>query len=131
MAGKPVNEFEQAKKERDRARRKLYAQQREKQVKRRLGLTRHNQQVRIGGLAMFFTALPSIVSERWYHQERRDYSRGAPKGRSFYFAVLRYNLCSEDGRNWTALQAQCHDSNHGYMLNVTGFWNLTEAQNDK
>lgn len=124
MAAKPVNEFEQAKKERDRARRKQYAKQREKQVRKRLGLTRKNQQIRIGGMNMALIGSPAIVQERWYHEERRAFERGGKKGRTYHFMVLCYSLRSEDGKQWTALQAQAHDGNWGYMLNVTGFWNL-------
>lgn len=110
------NPFDEQKEREEKARRKFYALKRETMLRKRLGLTRKNQQIRIGGMAMFLTASPSIMRERWFIS---DYN-----GRKYHFAVLRYSLRSEDGRNWTALQGQCHDANRGYMLNVTGFWNL-------
>lgn len=113
-----TNPFDEQKEREEKSRRKFYALKRETMLRKRLGLTRKNQQVRIGGLAMFLTASPSIVRERWFK---------VPRGRKYHFAVLRYQLRSEDGRMWTALQAQAHDANYGYMLNVTGFWGLKPA----
>jgi len=126
MPAKPVNAFEQEKEQREKALRKKYAAQREAMVKRRTGLTRKNHTLRIQGAVMQVVSR-ELIRERWLHTERKDFSRGGKKGRSYHFAIWRYTLQSADGRIWTALQAQAHDSNHGHMLNVTGFWNVSPA----
>ena len=117
------NSFNDDKERREKAQRKYYTALREKMLRKRLGLTRTNQQIRIGGMAVFFTASPVILRERWFIS--------ALNGRKYDFVILRYSLRSEDGRTWTALQGQCHDANRGYMLNVTGLYNLKECQNGK
>lgn len=126
MAGKPKNEFAEEQEKRKKAQQKYYRMLREKQVRKRLGLTRHNQQINIRGMNMLFTATPVIVRERWIRCSAiyDEYGDRIKKGRTYHIAVWRYSLCSADGRTWTALQAQCHDGHHGWMLNVTGFWNL-------
>lgn len=118
MAGKPRDAFSEEQKRRKQEADKYYRRLREKQVRKRLGLSRKKQQLVIDGLPMAFTASPEIVRERWFRCKH---------GRTYHFAIWRYHLRSADGRRWTALQAQCHDAAHGWMLNVTGFWNLAIA----
>jgi hypothetical protein len=118
MASKPKNQFEEDKKRREHERNKYYRLLREKLVRRRTGLSRKNQQIKVNGLAMALTASPEIMRERWFK---------VPRGRKYHFALLRYNLRSEDGRHWTALQVQCHDADHGWMLSISGLYNLKPA----
>lgn len=120
MSTKPRNAFDEEQKRRKLEQQKYYRLLREKQVRKRLGLTRKKQQIVIGGLEMFFVASPMIVRERYFRCEH---------GRKYHIAIWRYYLCSADGRQFTALQAQAHDASHGWMLNVTGFWGLKESSN--
>ena len=130
MTSKPKNQFEEDKKRREHERNKYYHLLREKQVKRRTGLSRKQQQLRIQGMAMFLITSPEIVRERFIRVSKLDdYGSSMSRGRTYHFAIWRYSLRSEDGRLWTALQAQCHDANHGWMLNVTGLYNLKECFN--
>lgn len=112
---KPKNELQEKQERAEKARRKFYAAKREKMVRQRTGLSRKNQQVRLNGLPLAIVGSPEIVKERWHKQ---------PYGRRYHFMLMRYTLQSEDGRRWTAMQAQAHDGDYGYMLNITGLWGL-------
>jgi hypothetical protein len=105
-----------------------FAEKRAKMIKRRTGLTRSNNTLVIGGLRVArIIGAPLTIRERQYHVARVNFARGGKKGRTIHFALLRYTFQTADGRTCTALQAQAHDANHGYMLNVTGFWNVIPA----
>lgn len=71
MAGKPRDAFSEEQKRRKLEADKYYRLLREKQVRKRLGLTRKKQQIVIGGLEMFFTATPTIARERWFRCKPR------------------------------------------------------------
>lgn len=92
------------------------AERMEKQVKKRLGITRHKQDIVIKGVRMAgIIGTPEIVRERWIKK---------PFERSHHFAIKRYLMVDEQGGLWSAYQAQAHDANAGYVLSVTGFWGL-------
>lgn len=95
------------------------AQKMDKQVKRRVGIDRHNPQVKINGEAVMFADTPEMIRERWC----KNYG-----GRSYHFSIMRFKFRTADGRLFTALRGQCHDANAGYCLGITGFYNVKPAE---
>jgi hypothetical protein len=92
------------------------AERMEKQVRKRLGITRHDYTIVIHGVQMVgFVESPVTVRERFIK---------VPQGRSYHFAVKRFTMVDAQGCHWTALQAQAHDAHHGFALSVTGFYGL-------
>lgn len=93
------------------------AERMEKQVKKRLGITRHKQDIVIKGVRMAgIIGTAVILRERWIK---------VPMGGKYHFAVKEYQMVDVQGRLWSCKQAQAHDASHGYVLSVTGFWGLT------
>jgi hypothetical protein len=119
MATKPQNELQEKQERAEKARRKHYAQKREKMLKERTGLSRKNHTPIIGGLRVrrFIDAV--LVRERWIR---------VPYGRNYHFMLLRYVYEAEDGQTYSAMQLQCHDADHGWMLNVSRFYAISPLE---
>lgn len=95
------------------------AQRMETLVKQRTGITRHNTALTIKGLSVKnFIGAPEILRERYFRK---------PRGRRYYFAVVRFKFIAQDGQCYTVLRAQTHDADRGYCLSITGFWGLKSA----
>lgn len=119
MMHKPKNDLQEQQERAEKNRRKYFSEQRAKMIKRRTGLTHKNHTLIIRGITIQqIVGAPVIVRERWCRQ---------PLGRSYHFMLLRYTLRTTGGDLWTALQAQTHDANRGYMLSITGFWDFKPA----
>lgn len=94
------------------------AQKMDKQVKQRLGITRHQPQTRILGQAVMFADTPEMIRERWL---------GNRGGRKYHFSIWRFKFITENGQVFTALRGQACDANAGYCLSITGFYNIKPA----
>lgn len=124
---KPKNDLQEKQERAEKTRRKFYAAKREKMVRRRTGLSRKNQQLILDNLPMALLN-SEIVKERWIFKSAIDHSGyRTGRGRRYHFMLMRYTFQSPDGRRWTAMQAQAHDGDHGWMLNITGLWGLKPA----
>lgn len=116
---KPKNEFEQEKERQQKTRQKAFNAAKEKIIRERTGITRHNHKLTIQGIGVHhLIGAPIIARERWgvnKHETR------------IHVALLVYRLQADDGREFTVRQAQVHETRHGYMQRLSRFWGLTPA----
>jgi hypothetical protein len=126
---KPKNELEEAKEREEKARRKYFKEKREKQLKRRTGLTRKNQQLFLRGVKVALAETPVLIRERIYRKYMGRHSRrtGAPKCDNIHFSIWRYTFQGDNGTIYSVLQGKVFDADNGHCVSVTGFWGLTPA----
>jgi len=116
---KPKNEFEEQKERQKKARQKAWNAAKEKLIRERTGITRHNHKLTIQGVPVHhLIGAPTIACERWGKNQF---------GTRIHVALLVYRLQADDGREFTVRQAQVHETKHGYMLTLSRFWGLTPA----
>jgi len=103
-----------------------YAEPLARLTKQRTGITRKTVKLVIAGREVRTLDAPQLVRERFYRKflGRRTKS-GRPALDTVHCAIYRYTFTDSVGARWTVLHGRVHDTTHGWLLNITGFWNLT------
>ena len=116
---KPKNEFEEQRERQEKARRKAWNATKEKLIKQRTGISRHNHKIIIQGVPVHhLLEMPKVLRERW---GKNQY------GTRICMELRRYVFQADDGRTFTVKQMQVHETKHGYLLTLSRFYSLKSA----
>lgn len=120
---KPKNELEEMKEREEKSRRKYFMSKREKQLKKRTGLSRTNRQFYLQGIKVALAETPVLLRERVYRKYMGRHSRrtGARKCDNIHFSIWRFVFRGVNGLTYSALQGKVFDADNGHCLSVTGF----------